>query len=135
MSAAHAAPITRSRPASAANVAESLYPFTSHWHDRGGGLAMHYLDEGPRDAEPIVMVHGNPSWSFYFRELVLGLRGKHRVLVPFKVDDDLFDQVAQLVPLLRVDLDRMRLASLFDQPVQRRNDLLIHRQTPGTRCR
>ncbi len=82
MSAAEAAPFTRARPPSAANVAESLYPFASHWHDRGDGLAMHYLDEGPRDADPIVMVHGNPSWSFYFRELVLALRGKHRVLVP-----------------------------------------------------
>jgi len=72
----------RRRPASAENVPESLYPFTSHWHDRGGGIAMHYLDEGPRDASPVVMVHGNPSWSFYYRELVRALRGSHRVLVP-----------------------------------------------------
>ena len=80
---APAAPaVTRRRPASAANVPESLYPFASHWHDRGDGIAMHYLDEGPRDADPVVMVHGNPSWSFYYRELVRALRGKHRVLVP-----------------------------------------------------
>lgn len=72
----------RTRPASAANVPAALYPFASHWHDRGGGLAMHYLDEGPRDAEPVVMVHGNPSWSFYYRSLALALRDKHRVLVP-----------------------------------------------------
>jgi haloalkane dehalogenase len=82
VSAAEAAPVTRSRPPSAANVPDALYPFASHWHDRGGGLAMHYLDEGPRDADPVVMVHGNPSWSFYFRALVLALRGSHRVLVP-----------------------------------------------------
>jgi pimeloyl-ACP methyl ester carboxylesterase len=72
----------RSRPPCAANVPESLYPFASHWHDRGDGLAMHYLDEGPRDAPPVVMVHGNPSWSFYFRALVRALRETHRVLVP-----------------------------------------------------
>jgi haloalkane dehalogenase len=75
-------PLSRPRPASAANVPDSLYPFASHWHDRGGGLAMHYLDEGPRDAPPVVMVHGNPSWSFYYRELARALRGTHRVLVP-----------------------------------------------------
>lgn len=72
----------RRRPASARDVPEALYPFASRWHDRGGGIAMHYLDEGPRDGEPVVMVHGNPSWSFYYRELILGLRDRYRCLVP-----------------------------------------------------
>ena len=43
---------------------------------------MHYLDEGPRDGPPVLMLHGNPSWSFYFRDLVLALRGTHRCIVP-----------------------------------------------------
>lgn len=43
---------------------------------------MHYLDEGPRDGEPLVLVHGNPSWSFFWRSLVLGLRDRYRVIVP-----------------------------------------------------
>jgi len=74
--------VTHERPASAAHVPEALYPFASFWHDRGAGVMMHYLDEGPRDGSPVVMVHGNPSWSFYYRSLVLALREKHRVLVP-----------------------------------------------------
>lgn len=74
--------VIRQRPASATNVALELYPFASHWFDRGDGIAMHYLDEGPRDADPVVMVHGNPTWSFYYRNLVRGLSGPHRVLVP-----------------------------------------------------
>ena len=41
---------------------------------------MHYLDEGR--GSPLVMVHGNPTWSFYFRNLVLGLRDAHRCIVP-----------------------------------------------------
>jgi len=43
--------------------------------DDADGVAMNHLDEGPRDARPIVMVHGNPTWSFYFREPVAALRG------------------------------------------------------------
>ena len=48
---------------------------------------MSYLDEGPRDGEVIVMLHGNPSWSYYWRHLVLALRdpaaGKaYRCIVP-----------------------------------------------------
>jgi haloalkane dehalogenase len=49
--------------------------------DLGGGLRYHYLDEG--DGEPVVMLHGNPSWSFYYRRLVeaLGPAG-YRTVVP-----------------------------------------------------
>jgi cis-3-alkyl-4-acyloxetan-2-one decarboxylase len=55
------------------------YPFTGHTLDIDG-LAYHYLDEGT--GEPVVMVHGNPSWSFYYRNLVLSLRDSCRCIVP-----------------------------------------------------
>ncbi len=41
---------------------------------------MHYLDEGR--GEPVLMLHGNPTWSFYFRRLVLDLRDRRRTIVP-----------------------------------------------------
>ena len=53
-----------------------LYPFASRFFDRGAGIMQHYIDEGSGDA--IVFVHGNPTWSFYFRELVRALRPSHR---------------------------------------------------------
>ena len=43
---------------------------------------MHYLDEGPRDAPPVLMLHGNPTWSFYYRNLVIALRDRFRCIVP-----------------------------------------------------
>ena len=55
------------------------YPFTGHTLDLDG-LSYHYLDEGGGD--PVVMVHGNPSWSFYYRNLVLALRENYRCIVP-----------------------------------------------------
>ena len=60
-------------------VPRSLYPFDSHFFDRDG-LRYHYLDEG--EGPPIVMVHGNPTWSFYYRGLIQSLRGRYRVLAP-----------------------------------------------------
>lgn len=69
-----------------------VYPFEGRRFDRGGGIRMHYLDEGPEDATPIVMVHGNPSWSIYFRELVLALRDRHRCIVPDHVGMGLSDK-------------------------------------------
>ena len=56
-----------------------LYPFQSNFLTING-MAYHYLDEG--HGEPMLMVHGNPTWSFYFRALVKAFRDTHRVIVP-----------------------------------------------------
>lgn len=57
----------------------TLYPFTPKSFVING-LAMSYLDEGTGPV--IVMLHGNPTWSFYYRNLVLALRSEFRVIVP-----------------------------------------------------
>jgi len=56
-----------------------LYPFRSNTIDRNG-YAYHYIDEGSGD--PVVMVHGNPTWSFYYRNLVAALSPDYRTVVP-----------------------------------------------------
>jgi haloalkane dehalogenase len=66
-----------------------LYPWESHWLDVGGAR-MHYLDEG--EGSTVVMVHGNPTWSFYFRRLVAELSRDHRVLVPDHIGCGLSDK-------------------------------------------
>ena len=63
------------------------YPFTPKKFEARPGLSMSYLDEGPREGEVVVMLHGNPSWSYYWRNLVSGLSdpasGKgYRCIVP-----------------------------------------------------
>ncbi len=57
----------------------ALYPFEGKILDLDG-LRYHYLDEG--DGPPVVMVHGNPTWSFYYRDLVLALRDQYRAVAP-----------------------------------------------------
>ena len=66
-----------------------LYPFTSHYLDLNG-LQYHYIDEG--EGEPIVMVHGNPTWSFYFRELIKALSPQYRTIVPDHIGCGLSDK-------------------------------------------
>jgi haloalkane dehalogenase len=58
---------------------KKYYPFTGRYLDLDG-LRYHYLDEG--EGPLVVMVHGNPSWSFYYRDLVLALRDRFRCIVP-----------------------------------------------------
>ena len=56
-----------------------LYPFQSQ-HLEINGFRYHYIDEG--FGEPIVMVHGNPTWSFYFRKLIQSLSSGYRTIAP-----------------------------------------------------
>lgn len=63
-------------------VSEELYPFEPHWLTLPSGHRMHYVDEGPRDAPVVLMLHGNPTWSFYWRRLISALRLSHRVIAP-----------------------------------------------------
>lgn len=54
------------------------------------GLRLHYLDEG--EGDPVVMVHGNPTWSFYYRRLATALRPDYRVIVPDHIGCGLSDK-------------------------------------------
>jgi len=58
----------------------ALYPFAPHWLETSAGR-IHYADEGARDADTaIICVHGNPTWSFMYREAIKALSPKYRVL-------------------------------------------------------
>jgi len=71
-----------------------VYPFASHFFERPAGR-LHYLDEGQGD--PIVMLHGNPTWSFYYRNLVLALRDSQRCIVPDHIGCGLSDKPLETV--------------------------------------
>jgi haloalkane dehalogenase len=60
-------------------VPQDLYPFADRYADLDGAR-VHYLDEG--DGPPLLLLHGNPTWSFLYRELVKGLRDRFRCIAP-----------------------------------------------------
>ena len=66
------------------------HPFEPHYADipdqDGGTLRVHYLDEGPADAAPILLLHGEPSWAYLYRHMIPPLvAAGHRVIVPDQV--------------------------------------------------
>ncbi len=86
------------------------YPFANNYATINGHQ-MHYVDEGQGD--PVVMVHGNPTWSFYYRNLIKALRSNYRCIAPDhigcgysdKPDDDAYtytlgQRIADLETLL-----------------------------------
>jgi len=63
------------------------YAFAPHYIDiddgEGGALRVHYVDEGPPDADPVLLLHGEPSWSFLYRKMVPVIAGAGlRVVTP-----------------------------------------------------
>ena len=68
------------------------YPFAPHYTDLSDGIRVHHVDEGPEDAEVVLMLHGEPSWSFLYRHMVpvfagAGLRAVAPDLVGFGKSD------------------------------------------------
>jgi len=69
----------------------SEYPFEPHFLDVDGG-SLHYIDEGPRDGEVLLFLHGNPTWSFLWRNLVRGLSERYRCVAPDHIGCGLSDK-------------------------------------------
>lgn len=88
-----------------------FYPFASHYHELPCGNRMHYLDEG--SGSPVVMVHGNPTWSFFYRDAVLAWRDSHRCLVPDHLGCGLSDK-PQDRSLYHLDAHIRRFADWID---------------------
>ncbi|MFO7716358.1 alpha/beta fold hydrolase [Desulfosarcina sp.] len=100
-----------------------LYPFESHFLDRKG-LRYHFVDQGAGD--PVVMLHGNPTWSFFFRRIISALAPDYRAIAPDhmgcglsdKPDDERYDFSLQS----RLD----DFSALMDHLALDRITLLVH---------
>ena len=58
------------------------HPFAPHYVE-AGGLRIHYVDEGPRNAAPVLLLHGEPSWSYLYRKMIpLITAAGHRAIAP-----------------------------------------------------
>ena len=60
---------------------EGTWPFLPNFFD-GNGFKMHYVDEGPRQANPIILLHGEPTWGYLYRKFIPELSKSYRVIVP-----------------------------------------------------
>lgn len=59
------------------------FPFAPHYRELGDGLRVHYVDEGPRGGQPVLMMHGEPSWCYLYRKMIPPVASAgFRVLAP-----------------------------------------------------
>ena len=57
------------------------WPFKPNFFT-GNGFLQHFIDEGPRDAPPIILLHGEPTWGYIYRKFIPALSKENRVIVP-----------------------------------------------------
>ena len=60
---------------------KGTWPFAPHFYN-GNGFAQHFIDEGPRNVESIICLHGEPTWGYIYRKFIPQLSEKYRVIVP-----------------------------------------------------
>jgi len=99
-----------------------LYPFAPHYLDLDG-IQLHYLDEGT--GETVVMIHGNPTWSFFYRNLVRCLSPAYRTIVPDHIGCGLSDKPADELYPYTLDRRARDLESLLDHLSLRENLTLV----------
>ena len=59
------------------------YPFEPNYVTVGEELRLHYVDYGPRDGQVVIMMHGEPSWSFLYRHMISNVAAAgYRVIAP-----------------------------------------------------
>lgn len=115
----------------------TLYPFQSHFlqldpvhgtSTSGPAPKLHYLDEGDPEAPPVVLVHGNPTWSFYYRHLIPALAPDHRVIVPDHLGCGLSDkpQANNDGRPYTLELHIRRLEALLEHLQIERTSLVLH---------
>ena len=100
-----------------------LYPFKPQRLGLACGFEMSYLDEG--SGFPVVMVHGNPTWSFYYRNVVLKLRERFRCVVPDHIGCGLSDRPGDDYSY-RLGQRIEDLGELIDSLGLERFDLVVH---------
>ncbi|GAK60359.1 hypothetical protein U27_00250 [Candidatus Vecturithrix granuli] len=103
---------------------QHLYPFDSHWCDLDD-IKYHYLDEGLADAPALVMVHGNPTWSFYYRTLIPELSKAYRVIVPDHVGCGLSDKPQPYAYTLEQHIENLERL-LLSLNLQQKITLVVH---------
>lgn len=92
------------------------FPFEPHYVELDDGIRVHYVDEGPADAAPVLLLHGEPSWCFLYRRMIPVLvEAGHRCIAPDLVGFGRSDKPAdQDDYTYQRHVDWMR-AALFDR--------------------
>lgn len=101
----------------------ALYPFETRRKKLSCGFEMSYIDQG--EGHPVIMVHGNPTWSFFYRSVVETLAGNFRCIVPDHIGCGLSEKPKHGYKYI-LDQRIKDLGELVDSLEIDRFDLIVH---------
>lgn len=101
---------------------KTIYPFDNRWLTTKSNHKIHYVDEG--SGHPIIMVHGNPTWSFFYRNLIIGLRTTHRCIAPDHIGCGLSEKPQNYPYLLKNHIEN--LTTLVERLNLQKFHLIVH---------
>jgi len=101
---------------------KTIYPFDNRWLTTKSNHKIHYVDEG--SGHPIIMVHGNPTWSFFYRNLIIGLRSTHRCIAPDHIGCGLSEKPQNYPYLLQNHINN--LTTLVERLNLQKFHLIVH---------
>lgn len=103
-----------------------LFPYDVNYHRLADGHRLAYIDEGPRDTQPLVLVHGNPTWSFYWRAIIESERKRRRVIAIDHIGCGRSDKPSDARYSYRLDRRIADLDSLLSHLEVKTLDLGVH---------
>lgn len=68
------------------------FPFEENHYNLGSGLRIHFVDDGGKEKFPVIFLHGNPTWSFFYRKLIISLKNHFRCIAPDHIGCGLSDK-------------------------------------------
>ena len=104
------------------------YPFGSHFLTLAEGLRYHYVDEstGTEDRPVLLMVHGNPTWSYFWRSLITKFRDQHRCIAPDHIGCGLSDKPDEAEYPFTLEQRITDLVQLIEHLDLKRITLIVH---------
>ncbi len=108
------------------NIPRDLFPYESSFLTLDDGHRLAYIDEGPRDGRPLVLVHGNPTWSFYWRAIIASESTRRRVIAIDHIGCGRSDKPTDDVYPYRLDRRIADLSALLDALNVETIDLGVH---------
>lgn len=103
---------------------KALYPFSPASVRTPHGAMMSYVDVGPRSDEAVLMLHGNPTWSFFYRDLIQELSGRFRCVAPDHIGMGLSEKPANYAYTLATRISDIE--ALVEHLGLKRVHLVVH---------
>lgn len=102
------------------------YPFDNHYYTLKSGHKMHYVSEGEANKDTLIMVHGNPTWSFFYRNLIKELSSSYRVIAVDHIGCGLSDKPQQYDYTLKNHVENLNELITMIVPEESRLNLIVH---------